>query len=86
MGKKKRIGIDGSILKDKEGENYEDADLWDEHNLDVGGEEGTEWGDNKRDEGDGKTNQMVVQIELEDKTATEADRIEAENKLFAIAT
>ena len=48
------------------------------------GEEGVEWGNNERDKGDGKMTHMVVQIELEDKTATEADRIEAEKKAAAI--
>ena len=49
------------------------------------GEEGVEWGNNERDKGDGKMTHMVVQIELEDKTATDADRIESENKAAAIA-
>ena len=51
----------------------------------MGGKDGTEWGNNERDEGDGKTTQIVVQIELEYKNATEADRIETENKAADIA-
>ena len=49
----------------------------------MGGKEGTEWGNNERDEGNSKTTQMVVQIELEYKTAIEVDRIEVENKSAA---
>ena len=50
-----------------------------------GGGQGAEWGDNERGDGDSKTTQIVVQIELEDNTATEADRIEAEKKAAAVA-
>ena len=35
-GKEKRRGIDISVLKEKEGEDYDDANLWEEH--------GAEWG------------------------------------------
>ena len=52
MGKKKRRGIDGSVLKKEEGDNYDNANLWDEHDFDVGGKEGEDWGNNERDEGD----------------------------------
>ena len=83
-GKKKRGGIDGSLMKEKEGDDYKGADSWDEHNFDVGGKGGEEWGKNERDEGDGETTQMVMQIELEDNNATEADRVEAEKKAAAI--
>ena len=45
-------GIDGSVLKEKEGNNYDNSDSWDEHNFDGGGgKEGAEWGNNKRDKG-----------------------------------
>ena len=61
-GEKNRGVIDGSVLKEKEGNDYNVADLWDEHDFDVVGKEGTEWGNNERDEGNSKTNQGVVQI------------------------
>ena len=41
---------------------------------------------NERDEGDDETTQMLVQIELEDKTATDADLLEADKKSAAIST
>ena len=36
-GKKKRGDIDRSVMKEKEGDDYDNADSWDEHNFDVGG-------------------------------------------------
>ena len=30
-------------MKEKEGDDYNDADLWDEHNFDLGGKDGEEW-------------------------------------------
>ena len=51
-GKKKRGGVDGSVLNEKEGDNYDDANSWDRHNLDVRAKDGTEWGNDERDEGD----------------------------------
>ena len=47
--KERRGSIDGSVLKKKDGDYYDDADSWDEHYLDMGGKEGTEWGNNERD-------------------------------------
>ena len=44
--------MDGSVLKEKEGNDYDDANSWDEHNFDVREKEGAEWGNNERDEGD----------------------------------
>ena len=37
---KKRGGINESIMKNKEGNDYDDADSWDEHDFDVGGKDG----------------------------------------------
>ena len=51
-GNKKRGNIDGSVLKEKEGDNYDDADSWDEHNFDVRGKEGADWGNYERDKVD----------------------------------
>ena len=31
-------------MKDKEGNNYNNVDSWEDHDFDVGGEDGTEWG------------------------------------------
>ena len=39
-GRKMRGGIDSSAPK---GDNKDDAELWDEHDFDVGGKEGAEW-------------------------------------------
>ena len=36
-GQKRIGGFDGSILKDKEGNNYDDANSWDKHYFYVGG-------------------------------------------------
>ena len=55
-GNNKRVGIDGYVLKEKEGNDYDDANLWDEHNFDVGGKDGAEWGNDERGEGDGNNN------------------------------
>ena len=52
-GEKKRGGINGSVMKEKECDDYGDAKLWDERDFYVGGKEGAEWGNDKRDEGDG---------------------------------
>ena len=38
-GRKMRGGIDSSAPK---GDNKDDAELWDEHDFDVGGKEGAE--------------------------------------------
>ena len=43
--------MDGFVLKEKEGDNYDDANSWDEHNLDVREKEGSKWGNDERDEG-----------------------------------
>ena len=45
-------GIDRSVLKEKDGYDYDDANSWDEHDFDVGGKEVAEWGNNERYEGD----------------------------------
>ena len=50
--KKKRGGVDRSVLKEKEGDDYDDANLWDRNNFDKREKEGTEWGNDKRDKGD----------------------------------
>ena len=50
-GKEKRGGINGSVLKEKEGDDYDDSNSWDEQDFDVGGKDGEEWGKNERDEG-----------------------------------
>ena len=52
--KKKRGVTYRSVLKEKDGDNYDDADTWDEQDFDVGGKEGAEWGNNERDEGGDK--------------------------------
>ena len=44
--------MDRSALKEKEGDNCDNAKLWDEHNFDVREKEGAEWGNYERDEGD----------------------------------
>ena len=64
--KKKRGGINGSVLKEKEGDKYDDADSWDEHDFDVGGEEGSECGDNGSDEGEGEGNNEESEEEKEE--------------------
>ena len=51
-GKKKRGGIDRSVLKEKEGDNYNNADSWENHDFDVGGKEGEEWGNDERYKGE----------------------------------
>ena len=55
-GKKKRGGINGSVMKEKECDDYGDAKSWDEHDFDVGGKEGAEWGNNESDKDDGDDN------------------------------
>ena len=55
-GKTIRGGIDGYVMKEKEGENYDDANSGEEQKFDDVGKEGTEWGSNERDEGDGGDN------------------------------
>ena len=45
--------MDRSALKEKEGDNCDNAKLWDEHNFDVREMEGAECGNDERDEGDG---------------------------------
>ena len=50
-GNNKRGGIDGSVLKEKEGGNYDDAGSWDDHDFDVAGKGGAERGNDVRDEG-----------------------------------
>ena len=42
--KKKRGGINGFFLKDKEGDDYNDAHSWDKHKFDVGGRRGQSGG------------------------------------------
>ena len=59
-------GIGGSVLKEKEGDDYDDADSWDEHDFDVGGKEGAEWGKNERDKGDGDKNDEDSEEEEEE--------------------
>ena len=39
-GKKKKGGIDGSILKEKDGNNYENSDSMDDHDFVMGGKGG----------------------------------------------
>ena len=55
-GNKRRGGIYRSVLKEKEGDIYNDNNLWDEHNFDVGGKEGEEWGNDEKEEGNGNYN------------------------------
>ena len=43
-------------MKEKEGNDYGNADSWDGNNFGVGGKEGAEGGNNERDEGDGNEN------------------------------
>ena len=51
-GKNTRGGIDSSVLKEKEGDDYDDANSWDKLDLYVGVKEGAEWENNERDKGD----------------------------------
>ena len=55
-----------SVLKEKEGDNYDDTDSWDEHYFDVERKEGEEWGNNERDEGDGNGNNEESEEEEEE--------------------
>ena len=53
--KKKRGGIAGFVLKEKEGENDDDnsdAGSWDKNDFDVGGKDGAEWGNSEKGNGD----------------------------------
>ena len=43
--------MDGSVLKEKEGNDYDDANSWDDQHFDVREKEGVEWGNDERDEG-----------------------------------
>ena len=65
-GKKKRGGVDGSVLNEKDGDNYDDANSWDRHNLDVRAKEGTEWGNEERDEGDSNNDHEESEEEEEE--------------------
>ena len=62
-GRKKRVGIEEYVLEEKEGNDYDDANSWDENDFDVGGKEGAEWENNERD----KVNKNDEDIEEEEK-------------------
>ena len=66
MGKNNRGGINGSVLKEKEGDDYNDADSWNEHNFDVGGKDEAEWGNNKRDEDNSNNDDADIEEEEEE--------------------
>ena len=58
--------MDRSVLKDKEGDDYDDANLWGQHNFDVREKEGAEWGNDERDEGDSNNDNEDTEEEEED--------------------
>ena len=58
--------MDGSVLKEKEGDNYDDEKSWDELNFDVREKEREEWGNDERDEVDSKKNYAESEDEEEE--------------------
>ena len=53
-------------MKDKGSDYYDNSDSWDEHDFDVGGKEGAEWGNNERDKGEGNGNDEESEEEEEE--------------------
>ena len=58
--------MDGSVLNEKEGDNYDDANSWDRHNSDVRAKEGIEWGNDERDKGNSNNNDEEREEEEEE--------------------
>ena len=43
--------MDGSVLKEKKGDDYDNSTSWKEHNFDIREEEEAVWGSHERDKG-----------------------------------
>ena len=54
-----------SVLKEKESDEYNNADSWDDHGFNMEGKEGAEWGNNERYEGNGDNDNEASEEEEE---------------------